>query len=193
MTLPPSAPDMRLDAMCGRPVEAGSRHCCHFRGRPYFFCGADCAARFEQRMARRQSVIGSARSALTGWAAWRARLLRAAGRVTGVWVEEHLAAECCHELLQLLQGLLQHGPPLQGLALYRHVVVARTAAALDEADEVLRRVDQSYASWPVDRDITFRDVVRYLLAWELWHGADGQQLVQAELKRVVDAHIPHQL
>jgi len=77
----------------------------------------------------------------------------------------HVAA-ITRELLKLHRIVSAGDPGLARRDIYRKVVMARTGADPDEADSLLRRAEQSFATWPKTRELTFADVVHYLAVWE---------------------------
>jgi hypothetical protein len=76
--------------------------------------------------------------------------------------ERKAAAATAREMLEIHRKISGAYPALKGGQLYRQVVVAYKGGGLPEADSVLRRAADSYATWPVERPLVFRDVVHYV-------------------------------
>lgn len=109
------------------------------------------------------------------------------------WRERRFAAACCRELLALHRATATRHADAKGLALYRLVVAAHVDADAATADTLLRRAQESYATWPVQRALNFRDVAHYLSVSGYWAAHRGRRWVCSDIRRVVDAVIPHQL
>jgi hypothetical protein len=124
---------------------------------------------------------GAAASA-TGLRAW----LRA-------WRERRDTGQCCRELLALYHRVADSHPQLLGQELYRRVLASHLGPTGPTIEEVLQGAKDSFASWPADRDIKFRDVVHYLAAVRLMGGTGGDLTVRADIRAVVDESIPHSL
>jgi YHS domain-containing protein len=109
------------------------------------------------------------------------------------WRERHAATSCCRELLQLYHTVAAEHPGLAGMALYRQVVMARTGHDASTADSILRLAEESFSSWPVSRDLNFRDVVHYLAVSEFLASHPESRWIQADMRRIVQSSIPHNL
>lgn len=109
------------------------------------------------------------------------------------WRERRFVSACCVELLALYQRVAAVHPGLAGEPLYRQVVQARLGAEGRVVDDVLQGAQVSYASWPVDRELIFRDVVHYL-AVSGYCGSRGRQpWLRSNIAGVIDAEIPPEL
>jgi hypothetical protein len=104
--------------------------------------------------------------------------------------ERRYAHTCCQALLALHQRALASQPGLAGLALYRQVVADHMGADGSAADAVLQAAQQSYAEWPVDRALNFRDVAHYLAVSGFWAHERGGHAIHANIREVVEASIP---
>jgi hypothetical protein len=92
-----------------------------------------------------------------------------------------------------LRALSTRYPELKGKSLYRRVVAARLHDDDLAAEAVLQHAEQSFAIWPVERALNFRDVVHYLAVSQFMALHGDAHWVYADMKRIVDAIIPHQL
>ena len=109
------------------------------------------------------------------------------------WRERHLAAVRCRELLKLHHTVIGARPDLAHVDLYRQIVVDRTGCDRAAADAILRHTQESFAAWPVSRELKFRDVVHYLIVSEILHSHNESRWVHADIRRVVYSSIPHEL
>jgi transposase-like protein len=101
--------------------------------------------------------------------AWTRRLL---GPLFVGWQEKHHAAKTSRELLKMYQAVVAARPGLKKEEVYRQVVMKRLGVTLAAADAVLDRATESFATWPVERPLTFRDVVHYLAVSEYLESKD---------------------
>ena len=112
------------------------------------------------------------------------------------WREKHHAAKTSKEMLELYRSLAAAGSARVGnkQQLYRHVVMARLGVNPAAADKVLARATESFATWPVERALTFRDIVHYLaVADYLASNNDVAGWTRENLGRVVASYIPDNL
>ena len=109
------------------------------------------------------------------------------------WRERRFAGRHCRVLLRLHRRVARRHPGLRGPELYRHIVAARSGADPAAAQAVLQGAEESFARWPVSRELSFRDVVHYLSVTEYFARHAGVRLMQADVKRVVDDSIPAHL
>jgi len=79
---------------------------------------------------------------------------------------------------------------VQGMELYEEVVARLTGASADAAHALVRAAEQSFAEWPVERDLTFRDVVHYLCFQRFCASHDNRDWMRTSLREVVEAEIP---
>ncbi len=76
--------------------------------------------------------------------------------------ESRYVAQFTRELLRLHWVVSACHPDLPRRDVYRKIVMAYTGGDDYEADSLLRRAEQSFATWPTARELTFADVVHYL-------------------------------
>jgi hypothetical protein len=106
--------------------------------------------------------------------------------------ESRHVAQIADELLKLYWIVAASDPGLRRRDIYRKVVMARTGADEDEAGVLLRRAEQSFASWPKERDLTFADVVHYVAVSE-YLGSDDRFSTRIDMGRLVAGRIPPEL
>jgi YHS domain-containing protein len=109
------------------------------------------------------------------------------------WRERRFTAQCCRELLELHANVTGGQPNLAGPNLYRTIVMNRTGVDLAAANAVLESAEQSFTAWPVSRELTFRDIVHYLVVSEFVATHAGSRWITIDMKRVVHASIPQRL
>lgn len=107
--------------------------------------------------------------------------------------ERRYARDCAREMLKLHREFNTRYPELKGHSLYRRVVARRLDGNDLVAEAVLHHATQSFAIWPVERELNFRDVVHYLAVSQYVAMHPGARWVHADIKRVVDELIPAQL
>jgi hypothetical protein len=108
------------------------------------------------------------------------------------WREAQYAAQVSREMLKLYQIVSASHPGLPRRAIYKKVVIARTGADQDAAEAVLVRAEQSFASWPTDRALTFSDVVHYMAVTE-YLAIDDRMATRIDMGRLVAGRIPENL
>ncbi|HZF16100.1 MAG TPA: hypothetical protein VE046_09185 [Steroidobacteraceae bacterium] len=84
-------------------------------------------------------------------------------------------------------------PELTGHALYAQVVAKRSGIAPEAARAIVLKAEQSFAEWPKERELSFRDVVAYLVFAEFVRAHPERKGVQADMRRVVAKIIPGNL
>jgi hypothetical protein len=70
--------------------------------------------------------------------------------------------------------------------------MAYTGVDEDEADMVLRRAEQSFATWPNERELTFADVVHYVAVSQYLTG-DERISTRIDMGRLVAGRVPPHL
>jgi len=110
------------------------------------------------------------------------------------WKEKNHAAKTSRELLALRETIIAARPGMRKEDLYRQVVMARLGVTRTQADAVLDRATESFATWPVERALTFRDVVHYLaVSAFLESNSDSPDWIRENMGRVVASLVPDSL
>jgi hypothetical protein len=109
------------------------------------------------------------------------------------WHEHQQVARISREMLHLHDTARAAWPDLRGRDLYAAMLALRQPAPAASPEELLRRAEESYASWPVERPLTLRDVVHYLAASELLAEHGCPAWTQGALRPLVGARIPADL
>lgn len=110
-----------------------------------------------------------------------------------VWHERRFTVRRCRELLHLLHQVAEQHPGLSGLPLYRQLLAAHLAGDAASVEAALARAEESFARWPVSRELQFRDVAHYLSVAEYLALHTGRPHLQSDIRRVVDETIPGDL
>ena len=114
-------------------------------------------------------------------------------RVLLIVFEQWHAWRVSRRMLALYQAVRKEQPELSGPALYERVVAhwgglgGRTPAA------IVRYAAESFTTWPVERDLRFRDVVHYLAFHEFMASHRGCIGTQSGFRRVINLVIPEAL
>ena len=96
-------------------------------------------------------------------------------------------------MLDLYRDVRSAHAELCGKKLYEKIVAHRLGCDETEAIEIVRHADESYARWPDVRDLTFRDVVHYVIVHHLLSAHTGSVGTQANTEQTVKAAIPCEL
>ena len=76
--------------------------------------------------------------------------------------ERRYVTRASQQLLELFRHEQRERPELKGRALYEAVIARRLGSNPTlSAAEIVRRAKESFANWPTDRELRFRDVVHY--------------------------------
>jgi hypothetical protein len=109
------------------------------------------------------------------------------------WRERRFAAALCDELLCSYRVVVEMHPDLARPEVYRQVIAAHTGGDSRSVAATIERAQESFATWPVERSLTLRDVAHYLAVSEFLQTQQGAHWIHANLKHVVDSTIPHGL
>jgi hypothetical protein len=118
--------------------------------------------------------------------------LRNIGMVAN-WIERRHARRASVELLNLFWKVRRTKPELAGRLLYEAVVAQHLGSGSGPAALAVSRADASFAQWPRERDVRFRDVVHLLVFEESVRSSDGRESTRAMIGRIVDRVVPAEL
>ena len=108
--------------------------------------------------------------------------------------ERRYAKEASEQLLDLLRREQREHPELKGRALYEAVTARRLGLNPPiSATEIVRRAEESFADWPVERELRFRDVVHYLIFDEYMHAGKARAGTKTNMGAVVARIIPEEI
>lgn len=109
------------------------------------------------------------------------------------WRERRYARLQSAELCEIYQRHRAENPSLGKEALYEKVVVERLKCTPAQARDVIRGADQSFAQWPEERDVIFRDVANYLITHQLMAAHDKSLGTRADMLELFKDEIPGSL
>jgi hypothetical protein len=113
--------------------------------------------------------------------------------VLSAWQERYYAKRASTEVLEAYQRVHTQRPELAGRALYRQVVMVRTGIDAKAADALLQSAEQSFAEWPVQRELDFRDVAHYLVYDGYMRSFGSRHWTRRHIGHIVDSVIPAKL
>jgi hypothetical protein len=109
------------------------------------------------------------------------------------WRERVLARQTCRESLRIYRELQATRSELTGVARYQEVVARQTGLDEKGAKKLVELAEDSFASWPVERPLTFRDVVQYLVADQILTADPTVPGTRSRLTAIVVDEIPQEL
>lgn len=107
-----------------------------------------------------------------------------------VWRERKLATAECAAMLEICRRLQAEDSALEGERLYARAIMSRLSCDEVAARGVVHLADQSFAQWPEERDVNFRDVVNYMIVNRILSAHARALGARADVEKVVAAAIP---
>ena len=107
--------------------------------------------------------------------------------------EVHHVKRTCRECLQLYRRIEREKAGSTSEERYAYVVAGRTGTDIDGVKSIMRRVEESFATWPTERPVNFRDVVQYFAITDCLRETVSESGVRAEVSSVVAKLIPADL
>jgi len=102
---------------------------------------------------------GSEEHTRTG--SWLGDTLRPFNFVTALR-ERHQIRRICSESLKLYRRIEHEMPGASAMERYARVIEVQSGADPDAVQAIIRRTEESFATWPVERPLNFRDIVQYM-------------------------------
>jgi hypothetical protein len=98
-------------------------------------------------------------------------------------------------MLSLYRTVSAVHPDLSEREHFRLLVMARKGCDSTVANLVLERAEESFAQWPVPRELTLCDLVHYLTVSEYFaaHAGEPWMSSDANINLIIKSHIPHGL
>jgi YHS domain-containing protein len=109
------------------------------------------------------------------------------------WRERRFARRVSRELLKLYRIVSAAQPDLRGRDLYRRIIIARSRADPAAADMLIDQAEESFAAWPVAREVKFGDVVHFVVVSEYLASHGTSPWIQGNVGREVASEIPDHL
>lgn len=123
--------------------------------------------------------------------------MKSLARNLGVFVahsERRYAKDASQQLLELFWRVQREHPELTGAALYEAVIARRLGeTATISPSEIVKRAEESFADWPVQRDLKFRDVVHYQIFDEYMRQGQVRQGTRTNIGDAVARIVPDEL
>lgn len=109
--------------------------------------------------------------------------------------ERQHAVRTSNELISLYRTISAVHPGLPDREHFKLLVMARNVCDSTVANLVLERAEESFAQWPVTRELTLCDVVHYLTVSEYFAAHEGEPWMSsdANINLIVQSNIPHGL
>jgi hypothetical protein len=106
--------------------------------------------------------------------------------------EQHFARRVAREILDVRRQIEQARPGLADMEMLRLVVMLRCKVDPYGAHKLIREAEESFASWPTPRELSFGDVVHLIAIKEFraefgkakWINANMGQIIATELLRM---------
>jgi hypothetical protein len=109
------------------------------------------------------------------------------------WRERTTARQVSRESLRIYREIEVAEPGLSGWPRYHAVVARQTGLDDSGVREILQRAEGSFASWPIERPLKFRDVVQYLVATRCLNADPSVPGIRARLTTIIADEIPGEL
>lgn len=111
-----------------------------------------------------------------------------------VYAERRYAREASEQLLELFWCEQREHPELKARALYEAVIARRLGSNLTiSAADIVRRAEQTFADWPAEREVKFRDVVHYQIFDEYMRQGETRVGTRTNFGEAVARIIPDEL
>jgi hypothetical protein len=107
--------------------------------------------------------------------------------------ERGYAKQASTELLALYRRQRGEHPDMKARALYERIVAQHLGSQSTRAAEIVRRAEESFTDWPVERELKFRHVVHYLVFEEYTRAGGGRQGTRTNMGVVVARIIPEEI
>ena len=114
--------------------------------------------------------------------------------VFGAHAERRYAKKAAEELLELFRREQREHPELTGQALYEAMIARRLAPnPTISSVEIVKRAEESFADWPVQRDLTLRHVIHYQIFDEYMRQGEVHQGTRTNIGDTVARIVPEDL
>ncbi len=107
--------------------------------------------------------------------------------------EKKYARQASTQLLDLYWQQRGAQPGLADRVLYEGVVAQRLGPDASRAGEIIRRAEESFTDWPVERELKFRHVVHYLIFDEYMRSGKVREGTKTNMGPVVAKIIPEEI
>src|SRR5207302_2114474 len=107
--------------------------------------------------------------------------------------ERKYATQASTQLLDLYWQQRSAQPDLADRVLYEGVVAQRLGPDASRAGEIVRRAEESFTEWPVERELKFRHFVNYLIFDEYMRSGTVREGTKTNMGAVVARIIPEEI
>jgi len=111
----------------------------------------------------------------------------------GARAERRFAQHASAQLLELYRQQRREHPEMSKRALYQSIVAQHLGPQAVSADGLVRRAEESFTDWPVERELQFRHVVHYLVFYEYTLVGPACQGTKTNMGAVVAQVIPEEI
>jgi hypothetical protein len=115
------------------------------------------------------------------------------GNALDARAERRYATQASLQLLELYRQQRRERPDTAPRALYESTVAQRLGPQAARAAELVRRAEESFTQWPVERALNFRDVVHYLVFDEYMHLGTAREGTKTNIGAVVARIVPENI
>jgi len=117
--------------------------------------------------------------------------------VTGALLRSHrersIARHKSRDLLRVYRDVQVASPELHGVEQYRAVLAQETGLEPRAVEKIIRGAEDSFASWPVERPLKFRDVVQYVVVVDCLKANPEAKGVRSRLTTIISEEIPGEI
>jgi hypothetical protein len=107
--------------------------------------------------------------------------------------ERRYALQASRELLTSYERESREHPELSRRELYQAVVAARIGQEPHTAAQIVRRAEESFTDWPVERELRFRHVAHYQIFTEFTRSTAVRQGTRTNIGAAVARVIPEEI
>ena len=107
--------------------------------------------------------------------------------------ERSLARHRSRDLMKDYLEVAAASPDLQGVDQYRAVLARQPGLDPSTIEKIIRGAEDSFAIWPVDRPLKFRDVVQYLIVVDCLKAHPAANGVRSRLTTIIAEEVPDEI
>jgi len=117
--------------------------------------------------------------------------------VTGELLRSHrersLARTRSRDLMRDYREVAAASPGLNGVEQYRAVLARQPGLDPNAIEQVIRGAEDSFAVWPIERPLKFRDVVQYLIVVDCLKANPAANGVRSRLTTIIAEEVPDEI
>ena len=112
------------------------------------------------------------------------------GGALRTWRECSYAKRASRRAVQVYREVELTKPELSGLKRYKEVVSRQTGLDDTAVRRILAGAESSFAAWPVERELRFRDVVQYLVISKCLADEPNALGTRTRLTAIIESEVP---